>query len=157
MTGKNKPSVAQSLEIIFEVVTENTESINRLASIQIDAMHKLEQTNKKVNDSLIPKEYANQMKEKFQEQADHISKLQKLISEEETKKNALTVELKEQTKSTMFYFYFLIFSTIFILFLGYQFWKERKILDSNLKVIENYESFIKEERLDQRFKIYMEK
>ena len=63
MIGKNKPSVAQSLEVIFELVTENTERINGLASILIDSMHLLHQTTRKVDESLIPKEYANQMKD----------------------------------------------------------------------------------------------
>ena len=65
MTGKNRPSVAQSLEIILELVTENTESIKRLASIQSDSMHVNSQTAKKVDQSLISKEYANQMEEKL--------------------------------------------------------------------------------------------
>ena len=157
LTGKNKPSIAQSLEVIFEIVTENTESIKSLASIQIEAMHKLDQTTKKVYGSLISKEYANQMNEKLKEQDDHTKKLQKLIFEEETKKNVQTLELQEHKKSTMFYFYLLIFAIILILFLGYQFWKERKILASKLEVIEIYESFIKEERLEQKFRIYIEK
>lgn len=153
---KSKPSVAQSLEVIFEVATENTESIKQLASIQMDSMHLLARNSKKMEECLMPREFGNKMEILAREQAANYSAFGKAISEWESKRESMEAEIKEQRLSKVTYICSFIVALMFFIMVAYKLWQEQKAIALNEKTLQVYERFIKEDGLDKRFKKWRE-
>jgi len=153
---KSKPSVAQSLEVIFEVTNENTDSIKELASIQMDAMHMLANTIKKIEECLGQDVFITYMDGMRREHSSNNAVLNQAISGWESKREAMETKIKEQRSLKVNYIRYFVVAMVFFISTAYMSWKEQKNSALGEKRLQVYERFVKEDGLDKRFRKWLE-
>ena len=158
---KREPSVGQSLQVIFEAVSENTESIGRIATSQDSALARqdsAEKTSIKIYDAI--KENSKLTKSVASMQGENLLNLSNILAERNEKVAELESKIKIQSGRITNFIIYGFFFVIILIALSYKLYfsagelQEEK--DYTEKVNDHFLKFIKESKLEKKYSNWKE-